>query len=100
MSLSSFLELEKSTGPLIVEEEVDLLVVAEEVDIVVVEEVDLVVVVEEVDQTLSSGDTLDEIPILVEVDEDPMFGDIVVFVGFLWSVFLLQGTIRLPLLHK
>ena len=82
MSLSSFLELEKSTGPLLVVEEGDLLVVIEEVGLVVVEEVDLVVVEEEVYQTLSSGGTLDEIPILVEVDEDPMIGDIVVFVGF------------------
>ena len=65
---------------LVVVEEVDL-VVAEEVDLVVVEEVDLVVVEEEVDQTLSSGATLDDVPILVEVEEDPMIGDIVVFVG-------------------
>ena len=69
MSLSSFLELEKSTGPLVVVEEIDLLV-------------EDLVVAEEVDQNLSSGDMLDEVPILVEVEEDPMFGDIVVFVGF------------------
>ena len=86
MSLSSFLELAKSTGPLIVVVEEDLLVVEEVVFLVVVEEIDLLVedlvVAEEVDQNLSSGDMLDEVPILVEVEEDPMFGDIVVFVGF------------------
>ena len=86
MSLSSFLELAKSTGPLIVVVEEHLLVVEEVVFLVVVEEIDLLVedlvVAEEVDQNLSSGDMLDEVPILVEVEEDPMFGDIVVFVGF------------------
>ena len=66
---------------MVVIEEVGLVVV-EEVDLVVVEEVDLVVVEEEVYQTLSSEDTLDKVPMLTEVDEDPMFGDIVVFVGF------------------
>ena len=90
MSLSSFLELAKSTGPLIVVVEEDLLVVEEVVFLVVVEEIDLPVVVEEVGlmvveevyQNLSSGDTLDKVPMVAEVDEDPMFGDIVVFVGF------------------
>ena len=72
---------------LVVVEAVDLLIVVEEVVfLVVVEEIDLLVedlvVAEEVDQNLSSGDMLDEVPILVEVEEDPMFGDIVVFVGF------------------
>ena len=60
--------------------EVDLVVVEEGDLVVVVEEVDLVVVEEEVYQTLSSGGTLDKVPMLTEVDEDPMFGDIVVFV--------------------